>query len=178
MNKNVWLTLMCGTAVGIVWFFVGRALLLRSEQCEWLSSFVEVAFALNAALTFEKVREWLNPLRMKFDSGIKEIGNRYHDKTRKKIIQYVQNHEEEVFDNCERMMRENLNWIVNLARLFAIISVIVLLGYKRGDYVMYIPCLIIPVVLYWIGTFFELLSMMQAIIGLFNDAMSANGVNR
>ena len=59
MKKYVILMLIVGAALCAIWFRLSCWLMSLSSNHDWLSSFVEIAFALNAAITFEKIRGYI-----------------------------------------------------------------------------------------------------------------------
>lgn len=176
MNKRFWIVLFIDFLVGCGWYWIGRAMVLRAGQNEWLSSFIEISIALNSAISFQKVRDWINPMRAIFEYRVKKVARQYKDKIQISFFQYVRAHADEVFDSCSDMMRRDLSWVVNLARIVATGSILILLSYRDGDCVTYIPCLILPFVFYQIGTFFEMFTIVEAIDKLFNEACEVNGV--
>lgn len=73
MNKSFCVVFFIDILVWLGWYWIGRAMVLRIGQNERLSSFIEISIALNSAISFQKVRDWINPMRAIFEYRVKKM---------------------------------------------------------------------------------------------------------
>ena len=177
MKKYVVLMLIVGAVFCAVWFGFSYWLISFSDNHDWLSSFVEIAFALNAAMTFDKIREYITPLREMFDKRLDALkGQHKGHRLQEKVLKYVDDNAGVVFAGLKIKAGHMLNWIVNFARVACLACIVALLVHGDGDNVAYIPTLVFPCIFYCVGDMVLMFVIADDIVGLFEDAVKKSGV--
>ena len=172
----VWMIIV-GATVCALWYVFSCWLMSFSDDHDWMSSFVEIAFALNGAITFEKIRGYITPLRGIFDKKLNEFEKQYKgSKVQNKVLSYVKAHTSMLFEQFEEKAGRMLNWIVNIARVACFMCVVVLFVHNGGDKVVYIPALLFPCIFYGLGNMFLMFMIADDMCGLFNEALENCGV--
>ena len=176
-KRFVWM-LIVGALACVTWFMFARWLISLSANHDWLSSFVEIAFALNAALTFDKVRDYITPLNSVFEKKLKEMKAQHKGhRMQRKVLKYVDDNVHIVFAGLKDKTEYLLNWTVNFARMTCFVCVVALLVHGEGDNVAYIPALAFPSIFYCIGNLFLVFVVADDIVALFRDALRNCGVS-
>lgn len=175
--KKVFLWMVFADVVACaLWFMLSHWLISLSSNHDWLSSFVEIAFALNAAITFDKIREYISPLRNMFDKRLKALKAQHKGhRMQRKVLQYVDDNVDVVFEELKGKAKHMLNWIVNFARTACFACVVALLVHSERDNVIYIPALVFPCIFYCIGNLFLMFVIADEIVAFFKDAMRKCG---
>ena len=169
--------LIVGAVLCAVWFRLSYWLISFSNNHDWLSSFVEIAFALNAAITFDKIREYITPLREMFDKRLDALKEQHKGhRLQEKVLKYVDDNAGVVFAGLKIKAEHMLNWTVNSARVACLACIVALLVHGDGDNVAYIPTLVVPCIFYCVGDMFLMFVIADDIVGLFEDAVKKSGV--
>ena len=177
MKKYLAWMIAVGLFICVIWFVFSHWLMTLSGTHDWLSSFVEIAFALNAAISFEKIRGHLTPLQDMFDKRVNEQQRKYKDQRKyDRLFKYIKKRLPEIFSEIEHKACCMLNWTVNFARLSCFACIITLLVYESGRNVMYVPTLIFPCILYCVGDVCVMLMIANDVCALFNEALENSGV--
>lgn len=139
----------------VVWAVLGVCAVSLSKQHHWLSSFVEISFALNTSLSVAKVRSILiRPLYERFYDMIEEIRIEkgiVDDATTNKLKKCA----DELYSKFDIRIENELSIIVKAGWLAAIVSLFLLLTDCDPGFAKYVPILMSPVVAYIIGVAVE-----------------------
>ena len=141
----------------LIWGMVGAWLISLSDEHIWLSSYVEIAFAVNIAMVFPNVKEaslkvkhaiLIARFKRMMSLGYKERS--YEDAS--SILETLSKYWIAVFDG--RAQRE-LHFCIMLGKWFAGGSLIILLTDCTGWAIFLLPLLIAPAIAFKIGVLVE-----------------------
>lgn len=170
----MWMIIVSTTFCAI-WYVISCWLMSFSHDHDWLSSFVEIAFALNGAITFEKIRGYIMPFHEVFNKKLKVVEKKYEGcKQQEDVLNYVKAHIPMVFVRLEEKSGEMSKWTVNFARLGCFACIVTLLVYSEGSNVTYVPILVFPCIFYCVGNMFLIVTITADILGLFEEALKFN----
>ena len=142
----------------LIWGAVGAWLVSLSCGHQWLSSFVEIAFALNLAMSFPSVKE--AALKVKQDLLILRVKRKIslgHE-------EWACNEACSIMETCskywiavyEGRARRELNFCVVLGKWFAGGSLVILLTDCTSWAIFFLPLLIAPAIAFRVGLSVEL----------------------
>lgn len=156
-RSRLWKIAIASILVISVWPIAGYYLIGLSEKHEWLSSFIEIAFALNTSMSVAKVRSiLLRPLLQKCYNLLEEVKVTDETKTvNEQTTENLKNEAGEIYAKFERRVMRELNWIVKSGILFAALSVLVLITDCPDWGIRYVPVLLLPVLIYVMDVFVE-----------------------
>lgn len=138
-------------------YVVGCIIMKFSFHDNWVSSYIEIAFALDAAITSRWFRKKFFPLRqdLKAIAKEREMANVPHDKSYVRGLKLNYRAQRLVLWT-EKVFAKHFARIKFLGRVFAFISLIVLLIGCSQEFEKLVPMLIFPFVLnwsvYWLST--------------------------
>ena len=159
--RNRFLKIVIGSFVAsLAWFFMGWWLTNRSANHSWLSSFIEIAFALNTSLAVEKIRTWLiKPFDgycyARMEKSRVACGGSMDDKT----IGMLAEKARDLHSRFLYRLESEMFWMPYLGVAAAIISAMVLLTDCSNEYVKFVPLIVVPVLSFAVGALVEFLSV-------------------
>ena len=154
-KRRCWAIAIFAALGVLMWAVLGFWAVSLSEEHNWLSSFVEISFALNTSLSVAKVRSILiRPLYERFYGMIEEIKLEkgvVDDKTTNQL----KSRADEMYSKFDIRIANELSSIVKSGWIAAIMSLVVLLTDCDTDLAKFIPILMSPVIAYIIGVSVE-----------------------
>lgn len=157
IKRRIWIGFWSALAAS-AWSDAGFRFVKYAFSQEWLSSFVEISFALNSSLSVGKVRSWLlRPFFQKCYNMIQDLKvNNRTVKVNEDTIKALKKEAECLYEKLERRVQRELNWVVVIGLFSAFLSLVVLLtGVPAGGVICYIPILFCPVAVYVFDVFVE-----------------------
>lgn len=154
-KRRCW-TIAISAMIGVViWAFLGILAVSFSKGHNWLSSFVEISFALNTSLSVAKVRSILiRPLYERCYDMIEEIKLEkgiVDDKTTKQLKSCA----DELYSKFDIRVANELSIVVKAGWAAAIVSLAILLTDCDPNFAKFVPILMSPVIAYIIGVLVE-----------------------
>lgn len=148
-RRIVYMLIVSLLAVSL-WWIVACWLMSFSNDHEWLSSFVEIAFALNLALTFPKVQDLMLTVKQQIlESRFTTISHSKLkgtlDKSIKEVLILLSSSMLKVY---EHRCKSELQFIVKLGYVFAFLSVTILLTDCNEAFIKFVPMLIMPFIVF------------------------------
>lgn len=141
----------------VLLYVVGCSIMKFSFHDNWVSSYIEIAFALDVAITSRWFRKRFFPLRqaLKIIAKEKELANVPHDKSFIRGLRLNYRAQRLVLWT-EKVFMRHFDLAKLLGRVFAFISLIVLLIGSPQELEKLVPMLIFPFILnwsvYWLST--------------------------
>jgi len=185
-RKSVcWTLAMVGVnvIVGVGWLLAARFIMSFSQNHEWLSSFVEIAFALNVAVSIRRVaEECVKPsieiVHRKIDDQL-----RIHEqKLAREAFLTLRKTADAAMADFEGMELPRLTWCVKIARIASVFAVVALLGYgENAKWVSAVPALLLPPI--WFFVSFHIMALralvdfVDELKGLMNPILRGEAVS-
>ena len=145
--------------LGVLWMFVAIWLMRHSSNHSWLSSFVEIAFALNVAVSIRRiVVECIKPTQIYVRRKIDEQINSHSQKLAKDVFSELKERADVALSRfgCEELPR--LKWCERLSAIAAASAIVMLLGYdEAAQWLFAVPALLLPPI--WFFSTYHLLAV-------------------
>ena len=138
------------------WYFLGGWLTALSDKHAWLSSFVEIAFALDSSLTIERARSFLlkpfsNCCYRRMEKMRVACGKDLDDKTTETLTKKAQ----DLYSRFSSRMAADMQWIPYFGGCLAFVSLMLLLTDCPEGGEKFVPLCIAPVLCFGVGAVFE-----------------------
>lgn len=167
-----WMMLAClvNTVLGVLWMFAAIWVMRHSSNHSWLSSFVEIAFALNVAVSIRRiVVECIKPTQKYVRRKIDEQINSHSKKLAKDVFSELKERADAAFSRFEREELPRLKWCERLSAITAGSAIVMLLGYdEAAQWIIAVPALLLPPI--WFFSTYHLMAV-RAIFA-FGDEMN------
>ena len=136
----------------LVWCVVTYGLVRHAMSTDWISSFVEIAFALNASLSIDKIRKFfLKPFENSCYGRIQEVRLHAAEDVSEETIGELSGAAKSAYGRFEMRLQEDLCYVARMGVVFAVACVMVLLIGSNESLMPFIPWLFLPVVFFAFG---------------------------
>ena len=139
-----------GIVAAIIIFCVAKLLLSLSARHEWFSSYVEIAFGLNAGLSLAMFRKWYLNIKGDLRRHKREIQTR-HDSADKKAVAYVNSRMLRYIRRIDYRFTKATKGLIIMARCFCLFSLVLLVSGSPEWFLPFATLLILPLVMYYIA---------------------------
>ena len=139
-----------GIVAAIIIFGVAKLLLSLSAGHEWFSSYVEIAFGLNAGLSLSMFRKWC--LNHKGDlKRHKRKLQSMHDCADKKAAAYINSRMLRYIRRIDYCFTKDTKGLIVMARCFCLFSLVLLVSGSSEWFLPFATLLILPLVMYYVA---------------------------
>ena len=144
------ITYGAGIVAAIIIFYVAKLLLSLSTGHEWFSSYIEIAFGLNAGLSLSMFRKWC--LNHKGDlKRYKRKIQSMHDSADKKSSAYINGRMLRYIRRIDYRFTKDTKSLIIMARCFCLCSLALLVSGSPEWFLPFATLLILPLVMYYIA---------------------------
>lgn len=148
VSKRTTTLVLISAAVCAAWGWFGSWLVSLPSEHKWFSSFVEVAFAVNSSLVFEKIRmALLGMLPIHCCREIQRLQNKTGGGISEQSVDKLSEKAKQLYRKLEGRLAGVSRFISWVAPVFAIVSMLVLLTDCPKAYYGFVPLLVTPVIL-------------------------------
>ncbi len=144
------ITYGAGIVAALLIFSTAKLLLALSAGHEWFSSYVEIAFGLNAGLSLSMFRKWC--LNHKGDlKRYKRKIQSMHDSADKKSSAYINGRMLRYIRRIDYRFTKDTKSLIIMARCFCLCSLVLLVSGSPEWFLPFATLLILPLVMYYIA---------------------------
>lgn len=158
------ITYGAGIVAAIIIFYVAKLLLSLSAGHEWFSSYIEIAFGLNAGLSLSMFRRWCLDLKGDLKRHKRKIQS-MHDSADKKVAAYINSRLFRYIRRIDYRFTKDTKGLIIMARCFCLFSLVLLVSGSPEWFLPFATLLILPLVMYYIAyKFVEVIFYHECII--------------
>ena len=155
-----------GIVAAIIIFCVAKLLLSLSTRHEWFSSYVEIAFGLNAGLSLSMFRKWCLNHRRDL-KRYKRIIQSMHDCVDKKAAAYINSRMSRCIRRLDYRFTKDTKSLIIMARCFCLFSLALLVSGSPECLLPFATLLILPLIMYYIAYKFVEVVFSHECLGLY-----------
>lgn len=144
------ITYGAGIVAAIIIFYVAKLLLSLSTGHEWFSSYIEIAFGLNAGLSLSKFRKWCLNHKGDLKRHKRKIQS-MHDSADKKAAAYINSRMLRYIRRLDYRFTKGTKSLIVMARCFCLFSLVLLVSGSPEWFLPFATLLILPLVMYYIA---------------------------
>ena len=155
-----------GIVAALIIFCVAKLLLSLSTGHEWFSSYVEIAFGLNAGLSLSMFRKWC--LNHRGDlRRYKQVIQSMHDCADKKAAAYINSRMLRCIRRLDYLFTKDTKSLIIMARCFCLFSLALLVSGSPECLLPFATLLILPLIMYYIAYKFVEVVFYHECLGLY-----------
>lgn len=144
------ITYGAGIVAAIIIFYVAKLLLSLSTGHEWFSSYVEIAFGLNAGLSLSMFRRWCLDLKGDLKRHKRKVQS-MHDSADKKVAAYINSRLFRYIRRIDYHFTKDTKGLIIMAKCFCLFSLVLLVSGSSEWFLPFATLLILPLVMYYIA---------------------------
>ncbi len=139
-----------GIVVAIIIFYVAKLLLSLSAGHEWFSSYIEIAFGLNAGLSLSMFRKWCLNHKGDLKRHKRKIQS-MHDCADKKAAAYINSRMLMYIRRIDYHFTKDTKVLIIMAKCFCLFSLVLLVSGSAEWFLPFATLLILPLVMYYVA---------------------------
>ena len=139
-----------GIVVAIIIFYVAKFLLSLSAGHEWFSSYIEIAFGLNAGLSLSMFRKWCLNHKADLKRHKRKIQS-MHDCADKKAAAYINSRMLRYIRRIDYHFTKDTKVLIIMAKCFCLFSLVLLVSGSSEWFLPFATLLILPLVMYYVA---------------------------
>lgn len=144
----------------LAWCVVTYGLVRHAMSTDWISSFVEIAFALNASLTIDKARKFfLKPFANACYARVQEVKLHAAGTVSEQTIKDLSASAKSDYERFEARLKKDLCYAIRLGLVCAVGCVFALLIGSNESLMPFVPWLFLPVIFFAAGVVVEYLGI-------------------
>ncbi len=150
--------------IGIGWLLFANWTMRCSQSHGWVSSFVEVSFALNIALSIRRVsEECIKPVKELVHRKINERIRSHEHKLSQEVFVKFKDSADVALTRFEDTELPKLTWCVRIAQITSFLALVMLLGCDvDSQWIVFVPALKLPPI--WFFVTFHIMALQSFLV--------------
>ena len=182
------LTIVVANAIiGTGWLLFANWTMRCSQSHGWVSSFVEVSFALNIAVSIRRVsEECIKPVKELVHRKINERIRSHEHKLTQEVFLRFKDSADAALARFEDSELPKLTWCVRIAQITSILALVMLLGCDDDSrWIVFVPALMLPPIWFFatfhimaLQSFLVFVKKLDSILKSFRDVVNEDAANK